>query len=102
MSPALTPATAEYNHAQVLTTKLDWVVSDPEVRTGRHTGGHQAGERQQLSGAHASGQPHKLTERPFLQVSLLAAKFLHEDKPEFINYIAFSCTVDPPERCANA
>ncbi|PNW87645.1 hypothetical protein CHLRE_02g142126v5 [Chlamydomonas reinhardtii] len=46
---------------QVLTTKLDWVVSDPEV-------------------------------------SLLAAKFLHEDKPEFINYIAFSCTVDPPER----
>ncbi|KXZ44132.1 hypothetical protein GPECTOR_73g653 [Gonium pectorale] len=46
---------------QVLTTKLDWVVSDPEV-------------------------------------ALLVAKFRHEDKPEFVNYIAFSCTVDPPER----
>ncbi|GLI60898.1 hypothetical protein VaNZ11_003129 [Volvox africanus] len=46
---------------QVLTTKLDWVISDPEV-------------------------------------ALLVAKFRHEDKPEFVNYIAFSCTVDPPER----
>ncbi|GLC59048.1 hypothetical protein PLESTB_001437800 [Pleodorina starrii] len=46
---------------QVLTTKLDWVVSDAEV-------------------------------------ALLVAKFRHEDKPEFVNYIAFSCTVDPPDR----
>ncbi|KAG2483950.1 hypothetical protein HYH03_017196 [Edaphochlamys debaryana] len=46
---------------QVLTTKLDWVVSDEES-------------------------------------ALLVSKFRHEDKPEFINYIAFSCTVDPPER----
>jgi hypothetical protein len=47
---------------QVLTTKLDWVVSDPEAK-------------------------------------LLVAKFVHEDKPEFVNYTAFANTVDPPERC---
>ncbi|PNH04231.1 hypothetical protein TSOC_009608 [Tetrabaena socialis] len=46
---------------QVLTTKLDWVVSDEEIM-------------------------------------LLAAKFRHEDKPEFVNYVAFSNTVDPPEK----
>ncbi|GFR51960.1 hypothetical protein Agub_g14483 [Astrephomene gubernaculifera] len=46
---------------QVLTTKLDWVVSDSEM-------------------------------------ALLVAKFRHDDKPEFVNYIAFSNTVDPPER----
>ncbi len=33
--------------------------------------------------------------------ALLIEKFKHEDKPEFINYIAFANTVDPPERYLN-
>lgn len=33
--------------------------------------------------------------------ALLIEKFKNEDKPEFVNYIAFANTVDPPERYLN-
>lgn len=33
---------------------------------------------------------------------LLVEKFRNEDKPEFVNYISFSNTVDPPERYTTA
>lgn len=33
---------------------------------------------------------------------LLVEKFKNEDKPEFVNYVSFSNTVDPPERYATA
>ncbi|MEW5298969.1 MAG: hypothetical protein WDW38_004881 [Sanguina aurantia] len=32
------------------------------------------------------------------EVMLLVGKFCHEDKPEFVNYISFSNTIDPPEK----
>lgn len=32
------------------------------------------------------------------EVALLVTKFRHEDKPEFVNYVAFSNMVDPAER----
>lgn len=49
---------------QVMSTKLDWTVSD-------------------------------------LEFKLIVEKFRNEDKPEFVNYIAFSNTVDPPSRYAD-
>eukprot|EP00798_Chlamydomonas_sp_ICE-L_P014568 gene14568-20611_t len=32
------------------------------------------------------------------EVAVLCEKFCHEDKPELVNYIAFSATIDPPMR----
>ncbi len=62
--------------------------------------------------ARAAGQgwlPHAVLRRRCLSTKLelqvteqeakvIVAKFANEDKPELINYIAFSNTVDPPNR----
>ena len=57
-----------------------------------HRASHSPPRANRCSGEQAFGQANRCLGS---EAKVLVAKFVHEDKPEMVNYVAFSNTIDP-------